>query len=403
MLKILIIVLSVICTLYSLYFVCMAFGIFHKKKTKNNQEYINKFAILIAARNEEKVIAELINSLKAQDYPKDKFEIFTVVNNSNDHTEEAALKSGSTIIKCKGKIASKGDALKYAFNYLNKRAHIDVYAIFDADNIVDTKFLKNMNSTINNGYNVAQGYRDSKNINDNWLTSSYAIMYYIQSMFINKARFNMGKSAFLNGTGFIVKKSIIDKYGFNTKTITEDIEFTALCALNNEKIAFVEDAITYDEQVNKLSTSFTQRRRWSAGTVSCSKIYSFDLLKKALKERSLTCIDISLFYYSIILHVLSGVLSVLMVVYYMDNMTFILSNVLTLLISPLAMFIFGILFRIYVIKKNKKSIRNNLGGIFLFDLFILTFLPINFISLFISKCEWKAIKHESVLNSNVSN
>ena len=262
MLKISIIFLSILCILYASYFVYMALGVFRKKEYKNNQNITNKFAVLIAARNEEKVIGELIDSLKNQNYDKNKYEIYVIVNNSTDNTYNIAHEKDVNVIRCKGKISSKGDALKYIFKTLKQRDDIDAYAIFDADNIVDKNFLLNMNSTLNNGFNVAQGYRDTKNIKDNWLTSSYAMLYYIQSMFINKARFNMGKSAYLNGTGIVIRKSVIDKYGFDVKTITEDIEFTALCALNNEKIAFVENAITYDEQLSKLSTSFTQRKRW---------------------------------------------------------------------------------------------------------------------------------------------
>ena len=93
-----------------------------------------------------------------------------------------------------------------------------------------------MNDSINCGYEVVQGFRDTKNICDNWLSTSYAILYYIQSLFINKSRFNFGMSSFLNGTGFMVKKETIDRYGYDPKTITEDIEYTAICAINGIKI-----------------------------------------------------------------------------------------------------------------------------------------------------------------------
>ena len=48
---------------------------------------------------------------------------------------------------------------------------------------------------------------DSKNFDDNWITGSYSLFYYMQNFFFNKARMNMGLSASINGTGFnIVKK-----------------------------------------------------------------------------------------------------------------------------------------------------------------------------------------------------
>ena len=71
---------------------------------------------------------------------------------------------------------------------MDKRNDIDAYIIFDADNVVDKNFLKHMNNSLNNGYLVAQGFRDTKNVSDNWISSSYALYYYIQNYFFNKAR-----------------------------------------------------------------------------------------------------------------------------------------------------------------------------------------------------------------------
>lgn len=66
---------------YGLYFLVMATGVFGKKKEKINNSKKNHFAILIAARNEEEVIGNLIKSLKKQNYPKDKYDIYVIINN----------------------------------------------------------------------------------------------------------------------------------------------------------------------------------------------------------------------------------------------------------------------------------------------------------------------------------
>ena len=54
----------------------------------------------------------------------------------------------------------------------------------------------------------------------------------------------------------MIKKEVIDKIGFNTKTLTEDLEFTGICALNTIKIDYVDKAITYDEEPTSLIISF---------------------------------------------------------------------------------------------------------------------------------------------------
>ena len=395
MLKIIIMILLILIVIYVTHFIVINIGNLKKSKEKKIKEKKNFFAILIAARNEELVIENLIKSLKRQNYPKDKYEIYVITNNCTDNTATVSKKAGATVIECKEKVKSKGEVLKYIFSKLKDNKEIDVYAIFDADNLVDNKFLKEMNDTINEGYNVSQGFRDTKNIGDNWLTSSYALLYYIDNLFINKARYKMKKSAFLNGTGFVVKKEIIDKYGYDPKTLTEDVEFTALCALNDEKIAFTETAVIYDEQVQDLKTSMNQRKRWSFGALQCFRFYYKDLIKKAFKDKSYCALDILLYTMSIVFQVLAALLSILLLVDILININNInITNTLIFsLISLAVVYICGILIRVYLIKLYNKNIKDNIGGILLFDLFLLTWIPINFICLFINKCNWDSIKH----------
>lgn len=381
--------------IYLGYFVITSVGIFRKKK--NNIVSCKKenfFAVIIAARNEEVVIGKLIDSLKKQNYSSKYFDIYVIVNNCTDNTFEVAKKAGAKTILCTEKVSTKGEVLKYAFDILKDNDKIDAYAIFDADNIVHPDFLSKMNDMLNSGYSVAQGFRDTKNISDNWLTSSYAILYYLQSLFLNESRYNLGKSSFLNGTGFIIKKEVIDKYGFNPKTVTEDIEFTAMCAINNEKIGFATEAITYDEQVSRFGVSWKQRKRWSFGAMECLKEYFPALLKKGIKERNFECFDVGLFYLSVILHVIFNLLPIFLVIntfIHISSLTF--DDIFYKIVFAFISYLFGVVVRILLLKKYNKSFKNNIGGILLFDLFVISWVPINFICIFIKSCNWDIIKH----------
>ena len=394
MLKILTYIVMVITSFYLLYFVVMAIGIFKKKKEKVLVDKKNNFAVIIAARNEEAVIANLIKSLKKQNYPKEHYEIYVIVNNCTDNTEEEARKAGAKVIVCTEKVKSKGEVLKFTFNKLKKEKDIDAYVIFDADNLVHRDFLSKMNDSLNMGYSVVQGFRDTKNVSDNWLSCSYAIMYYIQNLFLNKSRYNVGKSSFLNGTGFMVKKEVIDKYGFDPITLTEDIEFTAMCAVNGEKIAFASKAITYDEQVVNFKDSLKQRKRWSLGAMQCLRNYGTTLIKKGIKEKRLECFDIVLFYFSVILQVITTLISFIYLIFMLCNFLNDTTTLITALTLSLITFILGVTFRAIIMKKLGKGIKENIGGILLFDLFLLTWVPINFICLFIKDASWDQIKHD---------
>lgn len=396
MLEKIIYILGVAFLFYAGYYLITSIGIFKKRKkvTNNNDDKKNFFAVIIAARNEENVIGKLIDSLKKQSYPSEYFDIYVIVNNCTDNTAIEAKKAGAKVISCTEKVSTKGEVLKYTFDLFKDNNKIDAYAIFDADNIVHHDFLAKMNDMINSGYSVAQGFRDTKNISDNWLTSSYAILYYFQSLFLNESRYNMGRSSFLNGTGFVIKKEVIDKHGFNPKTVTEDVEFTAMCAINNEKIGFATDAITYDEQTNSFDVSWKQRKRWSFGTMECLREYFPILLKKGIKERNFECFDVGLFYLSVILHVVFNLLPIFLlinIIIHFDSLTF--DNMLYKIIFIVISYLFGVVVRIILLKRYNKSFKDNIGGVLLFDLFVFSWLPINFICLFIKSCNWDSIKH----------
>ena len=396
MLEKIIYILGVAFLFYAGYYLITSIGIFKKRKkvTNNNDDKKNFFAVIIAARNEENVIGKLIDSLKKQSYPSEYFDIYVIVNNCTDNTAREAKKAGAKVISCTEKVSTKGEVLKYTFDLFKDNNKIDAYAIFDADNIVHHDFLAKMNDMINSGYSVAQGFRDTKNISDNWLTSSYAILYYFQSLFLNESRYNMGRSSFLNGTGFVIKKEVIDKHGFNPKTVTEDVEFTAMCAINNEKIGFATDAITYDEQTNSFDASWKQRKRWSFGTMECLREYFPILLKKGIKERNFECFDVGLFYLSVILHVVFNLLPIFLlinIIIHFNSLTF--DNMLYKIIFIVISYLFGVVVRIILLKRYNKSFKDNIGGVLLFDLFVFSWLPINFICLFIKSCNWDSIKH----------
>ena len=396
MLEKIIYILGVAFLFYAGYYLITSIGIFKKRKkvTNNDDDKKNFFAVIIAARNEENVIGKLIDSLKKQSYPSEYFDIYVIVNNCTDNTAIEAKKAGAKVISCTEKVSTKGEVLKYTFDLFKDNNKIDAYAIFDADNIVHHDFLAKMNDMINSGYSVAQGFRDTKNISDNWLTSSYAILYYFQSLFLNESRYNMGRSSFLNGTGFVIKKEVIDKHGFNPKTVTEDVEFTAMCAINNEKIGFATDAITYDEQTNSFDVSWKQRKRWSFGTMECLREYFPILLKKGIKERNFECFDVGLFYLSVILHVVFNLLPIFLlinIIIHFNSLTF--DNMLYKIIFIVISYLFGVVVRIILLKRYNKSFKDNIGGVLLFDLFVISWLPINFICLFIKSCNWDSIKH----------
>ena len=68
----------------------MIIGFFRKEKTFSDTEKKHKYAVVICARNEEKVIGNLLDSIAAQDYPQEQLHVFVIADNCNDGTAAIA-------------------------------------------------------------------------------------------------------------------------------------------------------------------------------------------------------------------------------------------------------------------------------------------------------------------------
>ncbi len=391
-------ILFALTLVYALYFSISGFiGIIMRSKVKfKKAEKFNFFGIIIPARNEEMVIGNLLNSLNNLDYPKDKYKVYVVPNNCSDNTREIAINNNCEVIDCKIKVSSKGDVLKYTFDKL-KKEKLDAYIVFDADNVVHKDFLTKMNDCLESGYNVAQGFRDAKNPSDNWLSGSYAIFYLFQNVFFNRARMSFNASSSINGTGFMIRKSIIDRDGFDTKSLTEDCEFTGQCALKGEKIAFVEDAITYDEYPIRFNASWKQRKRWSAGIITCMKLYSPKLFVKFIKNGDLASLDMALVYLGPLMQVLSFINLAILITFKILGIELydIFSYAFATGVIYFALaYLIGLIIEVFVVKFKHKSAGSILSGIILFILFILTWIPINIVCFIKKYKKWEEIKHD---------
>lgn len=294
------------------YLILGLFGLFRKKE-KKNYEPKNKFALLIAAHNEEVVIGSLIESMLKLDYPKDMYDVFVIADNCTDDTAKIAKTYGVNVCERFNKDKrGKGYALEWMFAKLFKmEKQYDAIAIFDADNLVHKNFLKEMNSKLQQGYKVVQGYIDSKNPSDSWIATAYSIAFWTQNRMFQLARANVGFSNQIGGTGFAIETETLKELGWGATCLTEDLEFTCKLVLNGEKVGWAHDAIIYDEKPLKLGQSWTQRKRWMQGFTDVASRYFFKLLKKSILERKFYVFDAALYVLQPFVTLLLGISAVL--------------------------------------------------------------------------------------------
>ena len=356
----------------------------------------HKFMAIIPAHNEEAVVANLIESLKNQTYDNNLYDIYVIADNCTDNTAEVARNAGAIVLeRFDPAHKTKGYALQWFLKQkIEENADYDAFFVFDADNIVDKDFIVNMNKKLCQGEDVVQGYRDIKNPTDNWITAGYALFYWSMHRLYHLARYNIGLSPLLNGTGFMVKFDVVKPNGWETETLTEDIEFSLKRIIKGKKLGWATDAIVYDEQPTSFKQSWSQRSRWTVGHMQCLKTYTGQLYKAVKEHKTLMNFDGLLYIAGTtpILVVTFGLILINCIMYVSKAMTtwLFIVNILNYLIPTL---LFPIFTALFVMVLEKKPIKPMIKGLLCYPAFMGTWVIINLKCLFKRETTWEKIEH----------
>ena len=288
----------------ALFFICYTYQFLYiplvllkKRRPLPHPAASHRYAVLIAARNEENVIAGLLDSLAAQTYDMSLVTVFVAADNCTDSTAAIARAHGAVVYERFNHVnVGKGYALDFLLQHIGADypEGFDGYFVFDADNILSPDYLERMNESFSAGNEIVTSYRNSKNFGDNWISAGYALWFLRESRYLNGARNRLGSSAAVGGTGFLFSQRILDEsHGWRFYLLTEDIEFSIHHILRGERIAICEDAVLYDEQPTDFRQSCRQRLRWAKGYIQVFRRYGAELLKGTAKG-SWSCFDMSM-------------------------------------------------------------------------------------------------------------
>ena len=370
--------------LVSAYFLIVALFALKKPKPIPRANPKTRFACVIAARNEERVIGELVQSLLRQNYPKTLFDIYVMPNNCTDHTALAAIRAGAAILKPRSEVHCKGDAL---FETLLKKDY-DAFCVFDADNVVDADFLSRMNDAFLAGARVTKGAMRVKNPQDSSLCGCYGLYFTCFDFFFSRARMNCGLSSKLVGTGFAVHRSVLEQSGgWNSATIAEDAEFAAYLAETGTRVWFVPEAVTYDEAPTSVRVSLRQRRRWSSGIMDVAQARAGALARSAFAGGGMRALDMLAMLTQPFCQAAGFLLGCALVLVQPNAAQTIALLPLGLAGGFLAMTMFACLL------SKIQGGRYNWRAILLFPLFMASWLPLNLVSLLFRTRVWCEIEH----------
>lgn len=256
-------------------------GLFFTRKFKPAKNY-HKYAVVIAARNEEQVIGNLLDSIEKQDYPKELIKVFVVADNCTDKTAEIVRSKG---VKCYERFndtdKTKGFALQYLFERIESdygRMTFDGYMVFDADNLLKEDYISRMNDSFDEGCKIVTSYRNTKNFGESWIASTYALHWLRSIRHNHRTRSFFHLATNIQGTGFLFSSEIV-KDGWKYTSLTEDRALTADCVVNGYEISYNDKAVFYDEQPVDLRVACRQRIRWAKGHIMAFNDSGWDLFK----------------------------------------------------------------------------------------------------------------------------
>lgn len=397
-------ILFTICYAYQIFY--LIYALFKAPKKYKATKQTNRYAVLVSARNEEKVIGQLLESIKACDYPEELVDIYVVADNCTDATAAVAAEHGATVYeRFNLQQIGKGYALDEVYAYitdLHGKEYYDGYFVFDADNLLDKHFITEMDKCFCAGNRIITSYRNSKNYGDNWLSAGYALWFLREAKYLNNPRSVLGTSCAISGTGFLIHRDVLNaQNGWKHFLLTEDIEFSVDHVLQGEKIGYCHAAMLYDEQPNKFKTAWRQRLRWSKGFLQVMRSYGASLFKKCF--RSTSAFDMLMTIAPAFIITVSCLLANAAALIYAfrrepEMIRYLVGSLIYTVLSAYGLLlVVGTITGISEWKQIHCSTGRKILSFFTFPLFMMTYIPISIQALF-AKVEWKPIEHNVAIS-----
>lgn len=253
----------------------------------------NRLAVIVPARNESKVIGDLLESLEGQTYPKEWFDVHVIVKEESDPSIALAAKHGAHVHIVPAQ-RCKGDALDACLKAIlhDQPGRYDGYFILDADCLADARCLEEMNHAMASdcqvllSKKVVKNYLDRRNLS---LTAECnGLIWTIIDELGNRYKSDHGHTIMTVGTGLLLRSDFVEEMGGwrYRSTLTEDIELMQDCACRGIKTGYCSYALVYMEEALSLHETNKRRRRWLKGVVDSTRLYRKKLKKSCLTPKA---------------------------------------------------------------------------------------------------------------------
>ncbi len=225
-------------------------------------------SLLVAAKNEEAVISQLVARLCDLDYPTDKYEVWVIDDHSTDRTPEilAQLATQYPQLKVLHRLAGAGGGKSGALNQVLSLTQGDIVGVFDADAQITRDVLRRVVPLFDSSQMGAVQVRKTiANAPVNFWTQGQMTEMALDAYF-QQQRIAIGGIGELRGNGQFVRRAALESCGgWNEQTITDDLDLTIRLHLDNWKIGFLSQPAVQEEGVTTAIALWHQRNRWAEG------------------------------------------------------------------------------------------------------------------------------------------
>jgi cellulose synthase/poly-beta-1,6-N-acetylglucosamine synthase-like glycosyltransferase len=257
-----------------------------KKETQHNEikeQKLPTVTIIVPVKNEEKVVARLLNSLTSLKYPSGKKEVIVVNDASTDRTREICLKysydhPGTRItVLDRAKSTTKAGALNFGVSH----AHGEIIVTFDGDSVPKPDALLNaVGYFADPSVAAVQGRICSINAEQNMLTRFISYECAVQYELYMGGKDSLELYVGLAGTCQFIRKEALDAIGgWNEDCLAEDTELSVRLIEKGKVIRYASEVRTYEESPFNLRSLLAQRARWYRGNIEVGLKYG-RLMKK---------------------------------------------------------------------------------------------------------------------------
>ena len=241
-----------------------------------------RFDIVVPAHNESAGIALTVASLKAIDYPHDRYRILVIADNCTDDTAELASAAGARVIPRQSATErGKGYALALGYSTSLSEGFADAVVVVDADTLVSPNLLSAFSARFAVGADAVQAEYGVRNGAASWRTRLMVIALTLFHTVRSLARERLRVSCGLRGNGMGFSASLLRRVPPRAFSIVEDVEYGVALALAGIRVEYVFEAVVDGEMPTSAVASETQRERWEGGRWALARSHVLSLLVSA--------------------------------------------------------------------------------------------------------------------------